>query len=205
MADRKGSAIDGELDPPIQWLRTALVIGENVGAARRTAAMLLRWGADTVQALASYKQAHKAICAATTTFDVVLCDYDLDDGDATTLLQVLRRRSACKRLVILTQTASSQQCADLIYGWQPDDVLTKPVDSGLLFSRLTTIDAKRHAQAAGWFYRLALLEGAQKATNLVKVAMRDRSLTDAGGNVSEASRSLRINRTYMHKLLAKQT
>jgi len=128
----------------------------------------------------------------------------LEDGRCEPVVAELRRSAPRARLVLMTGHASHQECADLASDRYPHDFVAKPLHRAFLHARLIVIEEKVRKQATDRFLNLALADGMAEATASLRKGALDRLLQDARGNVSEAARRVRMNRTHIHKLLTER-
>jgi DNA-binding NtrC family response regulator len=190
--------------PSIPWLGTALVAENHALLSSRIAAQLRRWGAREVHVVVTAEQACTLLERFGEAIDLMLCDVYLDDGRCDAVIAEARRSAPRARIVIMTGEASPQERSDLMGSLAPHDFLSKPFSGDFLYDRLVTIDERLASRAAGILYNLALAEGLPEATATARTRVLHKAIDDASGNVSEAARRVRLNRTHMHKLLAER-
>jgi two-component system KDP operon response regulator KdpE len=121
-----------------------VLLVEDDRALRRTLTEALQLEGYAVRSAASLSEGQALLQHAQT--DLVLLDLGLPDGDGSTLLAALRRRSSVPVVVISAAQADRQKIALLDAG--ADDYLVKPFSIGELLARLRVALRHRGTTAA---------------------------------------------------------
>ena len=101
---------------------------------------------DQVEVFGLYADAERALKSAS--YDLIILDLGLPDGDGTLLLTGLRRREVQTPVVVLTaRDGLSDRVETLDLG--ADDYMVKPFELSELQARIRAVIRRAHAQSAG--------------------------------------------------------
>ena len=123
----------------------ALILDDNVDDCATLVANLQLGGYDSV-AVASVRHAREAL--ERQTFDLMLLELKLPDGDGLQLCHELRQRLGEGMVIIFVSSGSGSQCRTVGIELGADDFLSKPCDAGELLARIESRLRRRRAAAA---------------------------------------------------------
>jgi DNA-binding response OmpR family regulator len=128
----------GEPDaPPAPGRPTVLVVEDEYAIGKGLAFFFNQHGWDCTLA-GTLREARRALDQAVPGW--IVLDLMLTDGEGADVLAEVRRRGLACRVVVLTGAAAGPEI-DRVRPFEPDHLLTKPVEFGELFDRMTAGDS----------------------------------------------------------------